>query len=147
MGQMAVAKDGQQLRSLLGSCVGVALYDLRHAVGGLAHTVLPDANGSKDFPGKFVDTAIPQLIEEMRVLAGSDVRLVAKLAGGASMFKTQAAIQIGERNVDAATRLLRQMGIPILAQHCGGKQGRKMTLKTSSGGVTIEIVGQQKIEI
>lgn len=147
MGQMLVSKDGQPLRSLLGSCVGVALYDRRHSAGGLAHIVLPAANGQTDAPGKFVDTAIPKLIDDLRCLVGSDLRLSAKLAGGASMFKTQAAGHIGRQNVEASERLLMQLGIPILAQHCGGEKGRKMILDTVTGRVQIEIVGQVSIEI
>ena len=63
MGEMSVAADGVQLRTLLGSCVGLALHDRRHKVGGLAHIVLPRARGKTDRPGKFVDTAIPTLID------------------------------------------------------------------------------------
>ncbi len=147
MGQMLVAKDGQLLRSLLGSCVGVALYDRRHAAGGLAHIVLPDAKGKTDLPGKFVDTAIPKLIDDIRRMVGSDLRLAAKLAGGASMFKTQVANHIGRQNVEASERLLMQLGIPIVARHCGGEKGRKMILHTATGRVQIEIVGQVSIDI
>ena len=47
MGEMSVASDGELLRTLLGSCIGLALYDRRRQVGGLAHIVFTrDANGN-----------------------------------------------------------------------------------------------------
>lgn len=41
MGEMSVAMRGGLLRTLLGSCVGLALHDRCQQVGGLAHIVLP----------------------------------------------------------------------------------------------------------
>ena len=147
MGEMSVAKDGAVLRTLLGSCLGVALYDRFQQIGGLAHIVLPEATASTDRPGKFVDTAIPALIEKMSALARSELRLSAKIAGGASMFKTTVAANIGERNVKVCEAVLRERGIVILARHCGGNQGRRMCLHTDNGKVRIEIVGQDAIEL
>jgi len=147
MGQFSVARDDGVLRTLLGSCVGLALYDRRHKVGGLAHVVLPQSRGSTDTPGKFVDTAIPALLEEMRKLAGHQVKPTARLAGGANMFTTEITRTIGAQNLEASERLLGKLRIPIVGRHCGGEQGRRMTLDTNSGIITIEVVGCDPVEI
>jgi chemotaxis protein CheD len=147
MGEMSVARDGEELRTLLGSCIGLALYDRRQNVGGLAHIVLPSARGKTDRPGKFADTAIPTLIAEVEKLVGGAVKLTAKMAGGASMFTTTVAANIGLQNIEACEQLLGELGIPILAKHCGGEQGRRMSLDTANGKVVIEIVGQDPIEL
>ncbi len=147
MGEMCVAGAGNSLRTLLGSCVGVALHDRRRKIGGLAHIVLPDSRGKVDRPGKFVDTAIPALIEQMEHLGGQRLTLTAKIAGGASMFSTTVAANIGLQNIESCEQLLRNLRIPILAKHCGGEQGRRMTLDTENGIVLIEIVGQDPIEL
>ena len=147
MGEMSVAWKGGELRTLLGSCIGLALYDRRHKVGGLAHIVLPQAQGKTDRPGKFVDTAIPSLVEQMEKLAGNKLKLTAKLAGGASMFSTTVAAKIGLQNIESCQRLLGELGIPIVAEHCGGEQGRRMTLNTANGAVVIEIVGHEPIAL
>ncbi len=147
MGEMSVARDGDELRTLLGSCVGLALYDRRLKIGGLAHIVLPRARGQSDRPGKFVDTAIPKLVEDMEKLAGEPVKLTAKIAGGASMFAETVAATVGRQNIAACEQLLASLGIPILAKHCGGTQGRRMLLNTSDGRVAIEIVGQDPIDL
>jgi chemotaxis protein CheD len=147
MGEMSVATRGEVLRTLLGSCLGLALYDRDRKIGGLAHIVLPSSRGATDRPGKFVDTAIPKLIEDMQRLAGGELRLAAKLAGGASMFATTVAANIGLQNVEACRRRLGELRIPVLAAHCGGEQGRRMSLYTENGRVVIEIVGQEPIEL
>ncbi len=63
------------------------------------------------------------------------------------MFSTTVAANIGLQNIDSCEQLLRDLRIPILAKHCGGEQGRRMTLDAGNGIVLIEIVGQDPIEL
>ena len=92
IGQWAVAAAPAKIRTLLGSCVGVVLYDRVARLGGLAHIVLPDSRGAADHPGKFADTAIPAMIAEIerQLQAQARGRLVAKLAGGRQHVPTAA---------------------------------------------------------
>ena len=147
MGELAVGSRDGVLRTLLGSCIGLALYDKRLAVGGLAHVVLPQSSGEDHPPGKFVDTAIPGLIVEMQALAGRPIRPEARIAGGANMFATKVTDTVGRRNIEACERLLTERGIPLAGRHCGGEKGRRMMLDTHTGTVTIEIVGEDPIVI
>jgi chemotaxis receptor (MCP) glutamine deamidase CheD len=48
---------------------------------------------------------------------------------------------VGDLNVDALEKLLRQADIPIMARAVGGSRGRRMTLDIGSGQITIESVG------
>ncbi|MFN0050930.1 MAG: chemotaxis protein CheD [Planctomycetales bacterium] len=149
MGEIAVARNEGVLRTLLGSCLGLALYDRRLKVGGLAHIVLPHSQGRVEIPGKFADTALPALLARMQQLVnGERLKPCAKIAGGANMFATSDATNtIGVQNVDAVERLLDGMRIPIIARHCGGAQGRRMTLDTTTGAVTIDVVGAETMTI
>ena len=147
MGELAVAQGDGVLRTLLGSCIGLILYDRRKKVGGIAHIVLPESRGRGEPPGKFVDTAIPALVAEMEALGGRPLRLEARIAGGANMFKTNVTDTVGRKNIDACERLLSEWKIPIIAQHCGGEQGRRLTLDTSTGVARVEIVGSEPIEL
>ena len=146
MGEMSVAETGY-LRTLLGSCIGVALYDHRYKVAGLAHIVLPDSRGTIDTPGKYADTAIPLLIQQLEALVEKKLRLSAKIAGGSNMFATSATKSVGEQNITAIERLLDQRKIPIVARHLGGTQGRRMTIEVATGQVSIEVVGATSTEI
>ena len=147
MGEMNVARDGEQLTTLLGSCIGLALYDQKQKIGGLAHIVLPTAPEKNDHPGKFVDTAIPQLIQEMKQFATAPLHLTAKMAGGASMFSNSIAANIGLKNQESCQQMLIEMGIPLVGENCGGTQGRRMTLDTTNGNVRIEIVGEEAFSL
>jgi chemotaxis protein CheD len=147
MGEMSVTAGDGELRTLLGSCIGLALHDRRRKIGGLAHIVLPSARERTDRPGKFADTAIPALIEQMERLAGGELNLIAKMAGGASMFPSTAAGNIGAQNSEACETLLGVLRIPIVSKDCGGTQGRRMAFDTATGRVVIEIVGRAPFEL
>ena len=148
MGEMRVDADGNALRTLLGSCIGVALHDRQQAIGGLAHVVLPDSRGKQDTPGKFADTAIPLLVSEIEKLGDRPLKLTAVLAGGASMFARKTATAgIGRLNVQACELALEELGISIAVRHCGGEKGRRMTFHPANGKVVIEIAGQDPIQI
>ncbi|MCL2766091.1 MAG: chemotaxis protein CheD [Peptococcaceae bacterium] len=130
----------------LGSCVGVTFYDPTVRVGGLLHIMLPD---SKQFnsaikPAKFADTGLPLMLNEFKKLGGKLHNIQAKMAGGAQMFSganQKLALNIGERNVDMARKVLKDMGIRVLANEVGGSRGRTMILDTTNGEVTIRTVG------
>lgn len=141
MGELAVGIEEGFLGTILGSCIGLALHDRKKKVGGLVHIVLPQSRPPVELPGKFVDTALPALIAEMERLAGGRIQPTAKIAGGAKMFATTVTRNIGEENVAATERWLKELGIPLLASDCGGEKGRRMSLEVSTGKVTIDIVG------
>jgi chemotaxis protein CheD len=147
IGQWAVVEAPTQIRTLLGSCVGVVLYDRVARLGGLAHVVLPSARGAVDHPGKYADTAIPTVIADFERRLGTRARprLVAKLAGGASMFQVSpdadSSLNIGQRNQEAIERILAELRIPVLARDLGGTSGRRLTLDTASGMVAIRVPG------
>jgi chemotaxis protein CheD len=153
IGHWAVATAPAKVRTLLGSCVGVVLYDRVARLGGLAHIVLPSAHGVPDHPGKYADTAIPGLIADFERRLGTNARprLVAKLAGGASMFQVEqnanSTLNIGQRNQEAIEQILAELRIPILARDLGGTAGRRLTLDTASGTVAIKVPGGADYEI
>lgn len=142
MGGIGVARGSGLLRTFVGSCVAVALHDRRLLVAGLAHVVLPASRGAADEPGKYADTAVPELLRRMQELAGGEtLRPAAKLAGGARMFAFQKGGLIGEQNLAAVERALAASGIPVMARCCGGARGRRLSLDVVSGAVTVEAVG------
>ena len=141
MGESAAVRAPAGLTSVLGSCVGVALYHPRQRVGALAHVVLPESAGRAGTPGKFADTAIPHLLELLRAAGAPAAGLVAKIAGGASMFSSGGPLQVGESNVQAVLRALQAAHIAVAAQHVGGSKGRRVHLDAATGTLTVEVVG------
>ncbi|HEY5517722.1 MAG TPA: chemotaxis protein CheD [Coriobacteriia bacterium] len=120
----------------LGSCVGVALWDPRVRVGGLAHVMLPTALGSAQTGRRhrFADIAVPALVERMVDLGAGRRRMVAKLAGGASMFRGESGTDtIGDRNVAAVRDQLERAGVPVSAADTGGSHARTIELSPGTG--------------
>jgi chemotaxis protein CheD len=112
----------------------------------MAHVLLPSTSLARDITNraKFPDTAVPLLIERLKGLGADPRRLVAKLAGGASMFSqlvTPGTIQMGERNVLACRSALRAAAIPIVRESVGGERGRSVRFHVKDGRVEIRSVG------
>lgn len=147
MGQIAVISGAESARAVLGSCLGVMIYDERKRLGALAHVVLPASSGRSGSPGKFVDTAIPWMIETLRGRGGDPRRFVVKLAGGANMFTASGPFQIGQQNIDAARQMLAEHRLRVVAEHLCGTQGRRVTFDCESCKFLIEVAGQQPVEI
>jgi chemotaxis protein CheD len=135
----------------LGSCVGAALWDPEKKVGGLAHIMLPSSSLSSNEPlrGKFADTAIEGLLEELEKAGCGKSRLIAKLVGGANMFSWAfaGAVPIGLRNVSAAREKLGAAGIPILAEEVGGDRGRTVYFYPQNGSLEIRKLNQPSLWI
>lgn len=130
----------------LGSCVAIMLHDPATNAGALAHVLLPSLRLARDITNraKFPETAVPMLVEQLTRLGADPRRLVAKLAGGASMFGalvSPGTIQMGERNVLACRSALRAAAIPILRESVGGERGRSIRFHLKDGRVEIRSVG------
>ncbi len=134
----------------LGSCVGIAIRDPMNKVGGLAHIMLPDSTAirnSQQNIAKFADTGIVELIRQMEALGAKKARMVAKIAGGATMFNFSSGnstMQVGDRNVEATKKKLAELGIPILAEDTGKNYGRTVTFFPETGEFHIRAVGKQE---
>lgn len=131
----------------LGSCVGISIYDRVSDIGGLAHIMLPDSNQFKKNIkiGKYADLAIPNMLEELLAKGINKKGLVAKIAGGASMFRfadEKLTMNIGARNIIAVKNSIKQLGIPLIAEDVGGNSGRTMILDLENKTVHIKTVGK-----
>jgi chemotaxis protein CheD len=151
MGEFACsAVAGHVLVSLgLGSCIGLALLDRRAAVAGLAHVVLPAAEGRAGSPGKFADTAVEALIADMVALGARRISLEAVLVGGASMFELGAGsgMEVGQRNDEAVRAELARLRIPIAATDTGGSRGRTIRVTVGSQAVTSRAAGDPEVAL
>ncbi len=151
MADLKTCKSPDGLITLgLGSCVGIALRDPQTKIGGLAHIMLPDSTairGSNQNIAKFADTGIVELLAQMEKMGAVRSRIVAKLAGGATMFKFQGnsdMVQIGERNVAASRKKLKELNIPVLAADTGANYGRTVTFFPETGEFHIRAVGRSE---
>lgn len=131
----------------LGSCVGVALYDSVRKIAGLAHIMLPDSTLVKNNNNiaKFADTGIDACIDMMVKAGASRNGLSAKIAGGAQMFAfggNNDMLRIGQRNVEATKKKLKELNIRILAEDTGENYGRTIEFYPETGDLLIKAVGK-----
>lgn len=148
MGELAVSKtDGDELVAIgLGSCIGLALIDRQAGVAGLAHVVLPESSSPNGPPGKFADTAVPELIARLERLGAVKRRLQAVMIGGARMFAIGASLDIGSRNAAAVKQHLSRYGIPIHAEEIGGNRGRTARVVLGTD-VSSQLAGGQRASL
>ncbi len=130
----------------LGSCVALCAYDPVAHVAGMAHMVLPDSSLAPSARGgpKFVDVAVPMVLERMAELGALPTRTRISLVGGAHILRTvglTAGPQIGERNVEAALAALRASGMRVHAQEVGGSRGRTVVLSPGTGELSVTTAG------
>ncbi len=148
MAEIAVSRyQGDVLVALgLGSCIGVAVLDRASLVAGLAHVVLPESRPGGATPGKFADTAVPELLRQVTGLGASAAGLHAVLVGGAQMFSAGAsgALDIGRRNEEAVRSALAAAGVPITTTLTGGNAGRTMRVHIGTGLVTCKQAGSHE---
>ena len=150
MADLNVCKAPDAITTLgLGSCIGIAVYDPVTKIGGLAHIMLPDSTKIRNNSNiaKFADTGIDELVRQMEKLGARKARMVAKIAGGATMFTFQGRndmMQVGDRNVEAVKKKLKEISIPILAQDTGKNYGRTVTFYPETGEFHIRAVGKSE---
>lgn len=125
----------------LGSCIGTCLYDAYAHIAGLSHILLPDSSICPEDKNimKYANTAIEQLVKEMRRIGASVPRLTAKIAGGAKMYNTD-GIGIGERNIVAVKNELLRLHIRLIAEDTGKNYGRTVEFNAADGTVYVKSV-------
>lgn len=127
----------------LGSCIGICLFDSIKGIAGLSHIMLPLSTDYMTTTNiyKFADTAIPELIKQMERYGASKIRMTAKIAGGAQMFKTEnnsSISNIGKRNIDCVKDVLQKQNIKIIAQDIGLNYGRTIEFNPEDGKMLVK---------
>ena len=154
VGDMQAAATPAAFRTILGSCVGIALYDPICKAGGLAHIMLPLMRNGDGHVPKYANTAIPALVAMLERDFGVTRRMLrAKLAGGATMFaykkhkRTKPMLDIGNNNIKACRFCLDKLKIPIVAEDLGKDYGRRMQFNLDNGAVQVRTQGQETVEL
>lgn len=131
----------------LGSCIGLAVLDPVSHVAGMVHIMLPESFPGKPIPqkGKFADTGVPSLLEEVMAAGARKERLVVALAGGAQVFSFGSGttkLDIGARNSVAVNQLLAIHKLKVIAADTGGNLGRTVTFVVETGEIRVKTVTQ-----
>ena len=148
MADLNVCKSPDGLTTLgLGSCVGICIRDPVAKIGGMAHAMLPDSTqiANNVNRAKFADTGRDDLVKKMIAMGGKKARFEAKIAGGAQMFAFQNKsdmVRVGDRNVEASKKKLKELGIPLKAEDTGLNYGRTIIFYPETGALVIRSAGK-----
>jgi chemotaxis protein CheD len=125
------------LSTILGSCVAACLRDPEAGIGGMNHFLLPgDIPGEKRGSSwgeaeRYGANLMELLINGLLKRGARHDRLEGKLFGGARMVERLS--DIGAQNAAFARAFLANESIPIVAEHLGGMQGRRVEYYPVSG--------------
>jgi chemotaxis protein CheD len=146
MTEMKVAANSEVLKTVVGSCIALCMWDNIKRVGGMVHIMYPQSNGNITEPrGKYADTAVEALLSAMFKRGCKKENITAICAGGASMFNYQNInnITIGEKNYQIIKECLSKFNILLKTKEVGGTSGRRVVMNTSDGRVMITTLDNQ----
>jgi chemotaxis protein CheD len=129
-GQLYASAEPCQIKTILGSCVAICLWDKRRGAGGMNHL-----REGQPTSLRYANEATRLLLEQLHALGCRPPNLRAKVFGGAALFqqRDRYSASLGSQNVEAALALMKSGGIPVVAQETGGAQGRKVLFNTDDG--------------
>jgi chemotaxis protein CheD len=140
-GQLVASADRCVLKTVLGSCVSVCLYDPSLRVGGMNHFLLPDAAGeSSSF--RYARPALDGLLAAVEELGGTARRMQACVFGGARVLPgISDLMHLGERNVEFAFAWLMERRIPAVTRDVLGSLARRVEFHLADGSSHVRVLG------
>ena len=121
----AITSQPSILKTVLGSCVGIALFDEESDYFGLNHFLN-------------VDSGLPlteKLVMEMRAKGAKKLKAI--IMGGSN--QASMTIKVGPHNISFAREILQSYSIPIIKENVGGQQGRTVTVHYKNRNIDIEV--------
>lgn len=140
MGEVQIACAPSVLRTNLGSCVGVAVYDSTKQWGGLAHIVSPESiQDLGKVSTSYADIAIPTLLDMLYEKGCFKQNFTCSIGGGGCMFGGVSDIMdIGKKNITAVKHILARENIPISRAEVGGPYSTIVLFDTATGSVAFD---------
>ena len=141
--------QGMLITYALGSCIGICLHDPLLKLGALIHIMLPvNMETNRTNTMKYADTGLRETLRQMEAMGARRNRITAKLAGGAKMFETGAALgNIGQRNIESVHLNLKKEGIRLLKEDVGGSVARTLLFDVNSGLGCVRCYGRPELII
>lgn len=142
-GEFHLARCPTEIRTILGSCVGVTFWNRRLGVGALCHGVLPKCpKHAQRFPlGHYVDAVLCHLLGRFDEMGIVRRELEVKVFGGADVLSIPesalASRTVGHQNWETALQVLAEEEVSVAASDVGGSNGRSLRFDTGTGEVRL----------
>ena len=140
-GQFYVARDGELIATVLGSCVSACIRDPEAGLGGMNHFMLPHSDkpgswGGASNAARYGTYAMETLINDILKAGGERARLEVKAFGGGKILAK--LTDIGQQNIRFLLEFLRFEGLQLRAHDLGDTYPRKVIYYPDSGRVQIK---------
>ncbi|CUB00955.1 chemotaxis protein CheD [Thiomonas bhubaneswarensis] len=152
-GELYFGEGRTRVRTLLGSCVAIAVWHPQRRIGGLCHYMLPGRGAHhgahRALDGRYADEAMLLFLRDMRAAGTRPEEYEAKLFGGGRMFTQDkpphvhvGCTDVPCKNVLRGRELVRQHGLRLKAEHLGGQGHRNLMFEIWSGDAYLKFWGQ-----
>lgn len=136
-GELTVQDRPVYIKTIVGSCVAVCLWDPGARVGGVNHYLLARPAGEQVPDTRFGSCAIPTLLDRMARAGALVARLEAAVVGGGNPVESMRESRIGAENIEIALALLADQGVAVRRRETGGNHGRKLLFSTHDGALIV----------
>lgn len=129
IGEIKLSKNGETLRAILGSCVGIALLWEARERCGLAHCLLPKHPGTTyQIGAKYVDQAVKSMVALMKIADRDAPNIRAVVVGGGNMTggRREESKLVGACNFKQAVDAINGRGFKLVHSDGGGNLGRRI---------------------
>ena len=143
-GEYHVTKKQMSIDTLLGSCVGVCLYNSKNGYAAMNHFLLDRPNDEQTTDiGRYGTTSTDQIISTLMSVDDNPFNYRAQIFGGAAVVDALTdSRNIGGRNMLVAQEVLDSYRIRVTKKDVGGTRGRRIKFDTASNTVHCRYTGQ-----
>ena len=140
VGQSIIKKAPATMKAVLGSCIGLCIWDPVEKIGGMAHIFMDKSEGkeySPEQPVKYAEQGVTKFMGKFKHYGCKGFNLEAKIFGGSNMMG-RSKNTMGKRIYKIVEEELKRLHIPITYIDVGGKKGRHITFNCESGRVELK---------
>ncbi len=138
LGDVQATRGPALLKTLLGSCVSVCIFDPETGVGGMNHFSLPGVS-DEGVSARYGAHAIELLITAVMKQGADRARLRAKVFGGANVLNSVSErLDVGARNAEFVLKHLGAEGVPVVGHSLGGTRGLIVWFRPHTGQAQVK---------
>lgn len=134
-GYIYSSNHGDVVRTVIGSCVAVCIWDSELRIGGVCCYMHSGGKKKSERNGRYSEAAITQLIKMMKDMGSRKENLSAQIYGAGC--KNGKSKRDGDKRIKSGKKILSKLNIKIISEDIGGSMGRKILFDTASGHAAV----------
>lgn len=141
-GEYYFGNEYATVKTLLGSCIAITMWDSKGKVGGMCHYKLPKRlnDGYAVLDGSYGEDAVLLFVHSLRQFMLKPDDMIVGVFGAGNMFSKIVDTDdssVGVKNIKMAYRLLKRYGFSISHKSLGGNVSRNVSLNLFNGCVEV----------